>query len=238
MIAGAVAPWYTFTITSTVKVPASATSTTALNALTTSDFVQSSIKLYFDVQGAKGVVSGVCGAGVKSSYTTYALDSHVRNIVKTAMAFVGIALIAAILLSILLFIFFFDGVRNKIVFAIGMTITRLIAIFLSVLSLLGVIVAFLVFLGIVKAIKDDGYCTDGPCSKFVGSNDNTAVGSGVDCSGNAINGNLVSSQNWGPVEGWYIVLCTTLPAILLNLFVITNKFPLPIDSEASSGEAL
>lgn len=65
------------------------------------------------------------------------------------------------------------------------------------------------------------------------------MGAGTNCDGTIVPAaSLITRQNWGPVEGWYITLVTTLPCAILLLVVIMNKFPLPIDSEASSGESL
>ena len=45
-------------------------------------------------------------------------------------------------------------------------------------------------------------------------------------------------EEWVPQAGWYVVLSSIPVALVLLVVVFINKFPLPIDSEASSGEAL
>lgn len=240
MIAAAVAPWYKLNTTVSIKVSSGSSTTTAGAALTATSVEQSATKVYFDLSGKKTTISGVCGVNTQSTYTNYDLTTNIRNVVKTSQAFVLIALITGFIILTLLFTFFFDRIRNKLIFAAGMTVTRLIAVVLAGIIVVSVLIAFLVFIGIVKAFKDDSSsCVDGPCRKFVDTTSTTVTGAGTTCAGVAVTAaTLVTEQTWGPVEGWYITLGTTLPAILLLLLVVVNKFPLPIDSEASSGEAL
>jgi len=232
MIAAAVAPWYTFQQTYQFK---QATTAGTAGALTSeqSTTTLNQTKIYYDLNGVKTTTS-VTTAGVTKTNTdfqNYNTNQNIRNVTKTSQAFVLMALIAGFILLTLLFTFFFDRIRNKLIFAVGMTLTRVVAVAFCALITISVIIAFLVYIGVVGAFKDDsnGACVDGPCRKFVDSSsfDTTTT-----------TGTITQSITWGPVEGWYITLATTVPAIILMLIVVVNKFPLPIDSEASSGEAL
>jgi len=226
MIAASVAPWYTFQ--QTFELRTASTSGTA-GSLTSTTTTLNQTKIYYDLNGVKTTVS--IGAKTTTSFQNYKTSDNIRNVTKTSQAFVLMALIAGFILLTLLFTFFFDRIRNKLIFAVGMTLTRVVAVAFCTLITISVIIAFLVYIGVVKAFKDDsnGGCVDGPCRKFVDSTsfDTTTTA-----------GTISQNLSWGPVEGWYITLGTTVPAIILLLIVVVNKFPLPIDSEASSGEAL
>jgi len=237
MIAAAVAPWYRFEQSFDFKTPGSSTSGSAGASLTATTTQLNSTKIYYDLNGVKTTVS-VAGTVRSSTFQNYPSGNSLRDVTKTSQAFVLIALIAGFILLTLLFTFFFDRIRNKLIFAIGMTLSRLIAVAFAALILLSVIIAFLVYIGVVKAFKDDSQnCVDGPCRKFVDSSstDRTAT---TTINGATVTGTVTETLAWGPIEGWYITLATPLPAIILVLVVVVNKFPLPIDSEASSGEAL
>jgi len=238
MIAAAVAPWYHFEQSFDFKQPGSSTATGSAGAsLTASTSQLNSTKIYYDLNGVKTTVS-VGGTVRASTFQNYPSGNSLRDVTKTSQAFVLIALLSGFVLLTLLFTFFFDRIRNKLIFAIGMTLTRLIAVAFAALILVSVIIAFLVYIGVVKAFKDDSQnCVDGPCRKFVDSSstDRTAT---TTVNGATVTGTVTETLAWGPIEGWYITLATTLPAIILVLVVVINKFPLPIDSEASSGEAL
>jgi len=235
MIAAAVAPWYQYTQNFDVQQAGSAAGT---GAVLTATLIQvNSTKVYYDLNGQKTTFA-VQGTVRTSQFSNYASGSSIRNVTKTSQAFVLIALIGGFILLTILFTFFFDRIRNKLIFAIGMTLTRLIAVAFAGIILISVIIAFLVYIGIVKAFKDDSTgCVDGPCRKFVDSSSTTVVGTAT-INGAVVSGTVNQNLSWGPIEGWYITLSTTVPAIILLLVVVVNKFPLPIDSEASSGEAL
>jgi hypothetical protein len=228
MIAAAVAPWYNYTQTFELKT-AGTTGNSAASQLTSNTSPINQTQIYYDLNGFKTTYS-VSGSVRSSTFQNYPLDDSLRNVTKTSQAFVLMALIAGFILLVLLFTFFFDRIRNKLIFAVGMTLTRLVAVAFCALITLSVIIAFLVYIGVVQAFKNDNAnCVDGPCRSFVSSSSTDVVTTA---------GTVTQSLSWGPIEGWYITLCTTLPAILLTLIVVVNKFPLPIDSEASSGEAL
>jgi len=235
MIAAAVAPWYTFQQTFEFK-QAGTSGTGAAGALTSSTTTINQTKIFYDLNGVKTTTN--VGGRSTTVFNNYKTSDNIRNVTKTSQAFVLMALIAGFILLTLLFTFFFDRIRNKLIFAVGMTLTRVVAVAFCALITLSVIIAFLVYIGVVKAFKDDSEnCVDGPCRKFVDST-NTEVTGTATINGAAATGTISQTLTWGPVEGWYITLGTTVPAIILMLIVVINKFPLPIDSEASSGEAL
>jgi hypothetical protein len=228
MIAASVAPWYTFQQTYEFKRTAVGTAGTLTSTSTTIN----QTKIFYDLNGVKTTYT-VNGAS-STDFQNYKTSDSIRNVTKTSQAFVLMALITGFILLTLLFTFFFDRIRNKLIFAVGMTLTRVVAVAFCALITISVIIAFLVYIGVVRAFKDDAQsCVDGPCRKFVDSTNFQSTGT---YQGNA--GTFEQNLSWGPVEGWYITLGTTLPAIILLLIVVVNKFPLPIDSEASSGEAL
>jgi len=237
MIAAAVAPWYKFEQSFEFKQPGAAGTSGSASALTATTFQINSTKIYYDLNGIKTTVA-IAGTVRQSTFQNYPSGQSLRNVTKTSQAFVLIALIGGFILLTLLFTFFFDRIRNKLIFAIGMTLTRVVAVAFCALILVSVIIAFLVYIGVVRAFKDDSQnCVDGPCRKFVDNSSTDRTGSAT-INGQSVSGTITESLSWGPVEGWYITLATTLPAIILTLVVVVNKFPLPIDSEASSGEAL
>lgn len=234
MIAASVAPWYTFQQTYEFK---SATATGTAGSLTSTTTTINQTKIYYDLNGVKTTTS--IGGKTTTNFQNYKTSDNIRNVTKTSQAFVLMALIAGFILLTLLFTFFFDRIRNKLIFAVGMTLTRVVAVAFCALIVISVIIAFLVYIGVVKAFKDDsnGACVDGPCRKFVDSTSFDTVGS-ASVNGQTASGTITQNLTWGPIEGWYITLGTTVPALILMLIVVVNKFPLPIDSEASSGEAL
>jgi hypothetical protein len=237
MIAAAVAPWYKFEQNFDFKQQTTTTGSGSAASLTATSSQINSTKIYYDLNGIKTIIS-VAGTVRSSTFQNYPLSDSLRDVTKTSQAFVLIALISGFILLTLLFTFFFDRIRNKLIFAIGMTLTRVIAVLFCALILVSVIIAFLVYIGVVKAFKDDTQnCVDGPCRKFVDSSSTDRIGTAT-INGATVSGTITESLSWGPIEGWYITLATTLPAIILMLVVVVNKFPLPIDSEASSGEAL
>merc|ERR1712072_1427973 len=90
----------------------------------------------------------------------------------------------------------FDPIRNKVIFALGMTVTRVLLIVLVLLTLLSVIIAFLGFLGITEAFKEDqDVCNEGPCRKFVDSVRSEFTSE-------------VSLNEWGAGPAWYITLAS------------------------------
>jgi hypothetical protein len=155
-------------------------------------------------------------------------NPNIFSTFKLSQAFVLIALILSFALAVTLAVFLLDPIRNKAIFALGMTLTRAILLVAGLLLVASVLIAFLGFLGISAAFKtDQNGCSEGPCRTFSGS-----VLSQYD------SGAVVSATNWGPQAGWYIALASTPISLLVIFLIAVNRFPLPIDSEASSGEAL
>jgi magnesium-transporting ATPase (P-type) len=202
------------TTTSTVDVPASS----ELNFT----------KVYYDLSGYRTDTKASSSTLKTSTFTEYSRTGtpDTFSIFKLAEAFTVIALILSFVTFVVLVVFLFDPIRNKVIFALGMTVTRLLLIFLVLLTLLSVVIAFLGFLGITEAFKQDqDVCNEGPCRKFIDSVRSEYT-------------TEVSLNEWGAGPAWYIVLAAIPVTLLLLIVVVVNKFPLPIDSEASSGEAL
>merc|ERR1711871_1266188 len=51
-------------------------------------------------------------------------------------------------------------------------------------------------------------------------------------------GSVSTSNEWGPSTGWFVTLVNIVLSVATLLFVVTTKIPMPVDSEAASGEAL
>merc|ERR1712072_355017 len=144
--------------------------------------------------------------------------TQVETIMQLCQAFVIIGVVLSALLTFTLSLCFFDGLRNKFLFWIGMGTLRVVVI----------ITVFLGFLGITAAFESDGgsSCNYGPCRKFMSPSSRTNAGA-----------NLDEVQEWGAREGWFLTLATIPISILLLIVVVLNKFPIPVDS-VGSGEAL
>jgi len=242
-IASLVVQWYretdTFTrsvssstTTSSANVPTSGSSTFSLNVTTVA----------YTLEGIKTQVSTISDPttlrqSIVESYATFDSNSggYVKGYFKTSQAFVVIVLVVSFVLTVLLTLFQLDRVRNWFIFSIGMSFTRIAITLLAGLVLVSSVIAFLSFLGLPSAFKEEiPNCVDGPCREFsnsIKSADLLEVTGGVTYS-------LVNSRSWGPVEGWFIVLGIIPISVILLALIVLNKFPLPIDSEASSGEAL
>jgi len=243
-IASLVVQWYretdTFTrgvssgtTTSNSNVPTSTSSTFTLNVTTVA----------YTLEGIKTQVSTIADPttllqSIHESYSTYDANSggYVKGYFKTSHAFVVIVLVVSFVLTVLLVLFQLDRVRNWFIFSIGMSFTRIAITLLAGLVLLSSVIAFLSFLGLPAGFKEElPNCVDGPCREFSSSIKSADLvyydATGVDYS-------LVNTRSWGPVEGWFIVLGIIPISVVLLALIVLNKFPLPIDSEASSGEAL
>merc|ERR1712100_613192 len=130
-------------------------------------------------------------------------------------------------LAVFLILFMFDRLRNKFMFLAGLSMTRAVIRLCALFAVIAAITAFLSFLAITNAFKTDlPSCTSGPCNKFMDS-----VHSGPDANG------ITTNEEWGPATAWSM-LFASIPVSVLNFIVIVStKFPLPVDSEATSGEA-
>jgi len=154
--------------------------------------------------------------------------TQVETIMQLCQAFVIIGVVLSALLTFTLSLCFFDGLRNKFLFWIGMGTLRIVVIVTVFFILVSSIIAFLGFLGITAAFESDGgsSCNYGPCRKFMSPSSRTNAGA-----------NLDEVQEWGAREGWFLTLATIPISILLLIVVVLNKFPIPVDS-VGSGEAL
>jgi len=193
-------------------------------------------KVRYDLEGFT-VESKTSAGTIDKEFFTYnsRTGSDVRNVFKTSQAFVIIALVIAFVLSVLLSLFFFDRIRNKFIFSFGMSVTRVFVAVLALLAAISTAIAFLVFLGVTQAFEEELVtCTEGPCRAFI----DTIRTEGLKDTSDNVEYDLIRTQQWGPEAGWYLTLAAIPTSVLLLAVVVLNKFPLPIDSEASSGEAL
>lgn len=193
-------------------------------------------KVYYDFEGFT-VETKVSAGTIDSTFNTYSARSgaSIKSVVQTSQAFTLIALVTSFVVSVLLSLFLFDRIRNKFIFSLGMTFTRVFVSILALLIAASLIIAFLGFLGVTSAFQAElGTCTEGPCRSF---SDSLKTEGLIDVSSSQ-NYKLIRTQEWGPDAGWYIDLAAIPISIVLLAVVVINKFPLPIDSEASSGEAL
>ena len=89
------------------------------------------------------------------------------------------------------------------------------------------IIALLGFLGVTQGFKDDNTsCSDGPCRIFSGS------------SKAEFGATIAQYTNWGPDAGWYVTIASIVFAVALCISIATLRFPIPYDTDDSSGEAL
>jgi hypothetical protein len=163
------------------------------------------------------------------SYKTHSLSEmpSVASIFRVCTAFVLIALILSLAVSVIQLIFLNEYIRNKLLFLVGMSNFRISLISVSGLIIVSTLIAMLAFLGISAAFKiDQPFCSEGPCRDF-----SSSVSSSFD-------DQTKSVTKWGPDAGWYITLSSIPLSVVLLYFISINKFPLPMVFEASSGEAL
>jgi len=223
MIACLTVPWFYWSNTFTQKlggVGATNIDSTILNSTT----------IMYDLIGTRTSTQNSGSVASVESYKNLesSVNPSIFSTFKLSQAFVLIALILSFSLAVVLAVFLLDPIRNKAIFALGMTLTRAILLVVSLLLVASVTIAFLGFLGISSSFKkDQSGCSEGPCRAFSGSV-NSQFNSGI----------TVSNTQWGPQAGWYIALASTPISLLVVVLVAINRFPLPIDSEASSGEAL
>jgi hypothetical protein len=90
------------------------------------------------------------------------------------------------------------------------------------------IIALLGFLGVTQGFKDDNTsCSDGPCRIFSGS-----------ATAQFGDGSVSQYTNWGPEAGWYVTIASIVLSVGLCISIATLRFPIPYDTDDSSGEAL
>jgi hypothetical protein len=191
-------------------------------------------KVVYDLSGYT-ITTKMSSGIVDSSFTAYANNTDLKTLFDTSLVFVALSLVLSLLVAVIVIVFFFDSIRNKIIFTFGMTITRVFLVLLSLLLVACLIVGFLAFLGLPAAFENElGTCTEGPCRTFTDSIQTEGL---TDTEGSTTYA-LIRSQSWGPEAGWYLTLAAIPFALFLSIVMVINKLPLPIDSEASSGEAL
>ena len=227
MIACLTVPWFYWSNTFTLKSSNVQSGTGTTNIISTT---LNSTTIMYDLIGTR---TSTQASGSISSVESYknlesSTNPSIFSTFKLSQAFVLIALILSFALAVILAVFLLDPIRNKAIFALGMTLTRAILLVAGLLLVASVTIAFLGFLGISASFKkDQSGCSEGPCRTFSGT---------VNSQFNA--GSVTSNTQWGPQAGWYIALASTPISLLVIFLVAINRLPLPIDSEASSGEAL
>merc|ERR1712167_495907 len=181
-------------------------------------------KLFFDFEGQTQQIKDA-SSRVTNTFTSYGDPpaSNVEDVFQLAQAF-----------TLIHILYFFDAVRNKVLFWVGLTSLRVILVVTLVLIVVAEAIAFLGFLGITDAFDDDNStCTIGPCQKFTSSVQTESGNETVD----SVNSRITLTTSWGPEAGWYLVLAS-IPVSLFGLIVVVlNKFPIPVDS-MGTGEAL
>jgi hypothetical protein len=193
-------------------------------------------KFFFDFEGQTKQVRDESSrtTNVFTSYSDLGI-SNVESVFDVSQAFVLLGLLTVGVLTLLHILYFFDGVRNKVLFWIGLTPLRIVLILLVILVLISESIAFLGFLGITQAFDDDNTdCTIGPCQKFSDSVSTELGTQTVDSTSGVL---VTETAQWGPAAGWYVVLSTVPITLTVLIVVVLNKFPIPVDS-MSTGEAL
>jgi hypothetical protein len=51
-------------------------------------------------------------------------------------------------------------------------------------------------------------------------------------------GTVSQYTNWGPEAGWYVTIASLILSVALCVSLATLRFPIPFDTDDSSGEAL
>ena len=154
--------------------------------------------------------------------------AQVAPFFRLSFAFSIIALIVASVLGLNLLLIFFSVVRNYYIKSCGMSSLRLTFGALALGILASNIIALLGFLGVTQGFKDDIIsCSDGPCRIFSGAA-TAQFGEGA----------VTQYTNWGPEGGWYVTIASIIVSVALCLSIATLRFPIPFDTDDSSGEAL
>jgi hypothetical protein len=155
--------------------------------------------------------------------------SQVVAFFRLSFAFSIIALIIASILGLNLLLIFFSVIRNYYIKSCGMSTLRYLLGALALAILVSNIIALLGFLGVTQGFSDDlnqNSCSDGPCRIFSGS------------SQAQFGAEISLYSNWGPEAGWYVTIASIVVSIALCVSIATMRFPIPFDTDDSSGEAL
>jgi hypothetical protein len=155
--------------------------------------------------------------------------AQVVQFFRLALAFSVIALIIAIFLSFNLLLLFFSRPRNAYIKSCGMSTLRWLLGGLVFGIWASNVIALLGFLGVTTAFSSDltSTCTDGPCRIYSGSATNQYG-----------DGTVSFYSNWGPEAGWYVTIASIIISTALFFAIATLRFPIPYDTDDSSGEAL
>jgi hypothetical protein len=186
--------------------------------------------IVYDLIGFRTILLKSGSTAKLQTYKTHSLSDmpSVSTIFRVCTAFVLIALILSLVISVVQLIFLNEYVRNKVLYLVGMSNFRISMIAVSVLVVVSTTIALLALLGISSAFKiDQTVCSEGPCRDFSTSTSSVFDG-----------GPVKSVTRWGPDAGWYITLASIPLAVIALYFVANNRFPLPMISMGSSGEAL
>jgi len=236
-IAASVANWYSFTENLQYSTAVSGTPSAGQAA----SIITYQSRAYYWTTSGKTTVSQPAGKPSTTSFASY--DSNSNNVnqqFQLVQAFILIALLLAGVLAFFLIICFADVVRNKLLFALGMNVLRVALLVVAILILVSLIIAFLSFLGLTAALSNDiPNCKDGYCTRFADSVKTTSATSStfVGPNGQSVTAPTITSQSWGPVEGWFLNVGMVPFAVFLAIIVVINKFPIPVDS-MTIGEAL
>ncbi len=231
MIATLATPWYIWDNTfSQQSVDATLNPASGMNAVVATTTLNQTTILY-DLIGFRTIAQRSGSKAKAQSYKshTFAEMPSVTAIFRVSTAFVLIALILSLAVSVVQLIFLNEYVRNKILSLAGVYNFRIALIAASMLIVISTVIALLAMLGISIAFKtDQPVCTEGPCRDF-----SSSVTSLYD------DGPVRSVTKWGPDAGWYITLVAIPVSVILLYLVIRNRFPLPtVFDGGSTGEAL
>lgn len=231
MIATLVTPWYDWDNTFSQRLfDDTLNPSSGMNSIATTTTLNQTTIMY-DLIGFRTITQRSGSKAKVQSYKSHTVADmpSVAAIFRVCTAFILIALIVSLSVSIIQLIFLNEYIRNKFLFLVGMSNFRFALLAASVLIVISTVIALLAFLGISTAFKlEQSVCSEGPCRDF-----SSSVTSVFD------DGAIKSVTRWGPNAGWYITLASIPLSVILLFFVANNRFPMPaIDDGASSGEAI
>jgi len=153
MIACLTVPWFFWTNTFTVKSSNAQTGSGTTNVVTS---ILNSTSVMYDLIGSRTTTQR---SGSIASVETYknlesSSNPNIFSTFKLSQAFVLIALILSFFLAVVLAVFLLDPIRNKAIFALGMTLTRAILLVVGLLLVASVVIAFLGFFGHQRLLQE------------------------------------------------------------------------------------
>jgi hypothetical protein len=230
MIATLATPWYVWDHTFSLRSADEALNQqSGMNAVVSVTSLNQTTIVY-DLIGFRTSTMKSGSKAKMQGYKSHSLTEmpSVATIFRVCTAFVLIALILSLAVSVIQLIFLNEYIRNKLLFLVGMSNFRISLISVSVLIIVSTVIAMLALLGISAAFKiDQPFCSEGPCRDF-----SSSVSSVYD------DGAVKSVTKWGPDAGWYITLASIPLSVIVLYCLAINKFPMPVIFEAASGEAL